>query len=85
MTILVERNSNVDCHNPVIEKEEMDSKTVSNGVFIHNSPSKSDKKFDMKKKRQKSKNEGKNLQGSGKDPNTIDDGWKMRTISPMLK
>jgi len=80
----MEINSNVDNHNHVIEKEEMESRVASNAVTNHNSPARSEKKPDMKNKslRQKSKDAGKHLPKSGKESKTVDaEGWKMRTIS----
>ena len=82
MTILIEINSNVDNHSSITESEEMESKAVSNGVTNHNSPSKSEKKLDMKK-RSKNRSKKDDCQPLPKKPSKAGnpEGWKMRSIS----
>ena len=77
----MEINSNVDNRNAVIEKEEMESKAIASVVSSHNSPSKSDKKLEIrrKSKRQKTKDGGAPLPKVTGDSNEAE--WKLRTVA----
>ena len=73
----MEINSNVDNHNPVIDKEDMENKFVPNAVANHSSPSKPG----MKKKNKKTRKEDKAKPPSKNVGELVDPGWKMRTIA----
>ena len=78
----MEINSNVDNPSSIIESEEMESKSVSNGVTNHNSSNKPEKKLEMKNKSKK-RSKKDDCQPLPKKPSKADnsESWKMRTIS----